>query len=156
MELRQRRQALERAVQAEIRHDIAEFPARKLLPELGKPGEDFGGRGDKIELRVGGAQIVCQQIGMDDDAVLRRGTGREQAAERVAGTIGEVLRAEQGIAERQAGGDAVFPRQRQDIPRVLIAKADTTAAPDAAGGRAVDRADGAPVVEIVPVGLEQG
>ena len=62
-----------------------------------------------------------------------------------------MLRPQQGIAERQAGGDTVVPQQGKRVARVAVAAADAPAAPEAALRRAVDRANAAPVIKILPV-----
>ena len=92
---------------------------------------------------------------MDDHAVLRAPALREQAAQGIAFRVGEMLPAQQRIAEGQPGRNAVFPRQGQHLPRVMVARAHAAAAPEAVLRRTVQRADGAPVVEVLPVGAEQ-
>lgn len=57
---------------------------------------------------------------MDDHAVLRPAGFREQAAERIAGWIGQMGLRQKGIAERQPGGKAVFLRQRQNRARSCL------------------------------------
>ena len=88
---------------------------------------------------------------MDDDAILRPIAFGKQTAERVAFLVGKVLLTEQRVAERQAGGNAVFPREGKRLLRGAVAGADASAAPDAVRRRAVDRADPAPVVKVLPV-----
>ena len=93
--------------------------------------------------------MLCQQVGMDNDSVFS--ARFEQAAQRIAARVGQVLRPQQGIAERQAGGDTVVPQQGKRVARVAVAAADASAAPEAALRRAVDRTDAAPVIKILPV-----
>lgn len=149
--LRQCAQLFKGPVQPEIRHDEAERFALQLLPELGKAGQHLCRRRDKVESRIGSAQIVQQQVGMDDHAVLWPAGFREQAAERIAGWIGQMGLRQKGIAERQPGGKAVFLRQRQNRARVLLAAAHASAAPNAALRRAINRGDFAPIIKIFPV-----
>ena len=88
---------------------------------------------------------------MDDHAVLRPAGFREQAAERIAGWIGQMGLRQKGIAERQPGGKTVFLCQRQNRARVLLAAAHASAAPNAALRRAINRGDLAPIIKIFPV-----
>ena len=66
-----------------------------------------------------------------------------------------MFRFQQGIAEGQAGGDAVFPQQRQNLVGIVFPAADPSAAPDAVRRSAVDGADAAPIVKIFPVSIKQ-
>ena len=149
--LRQRTEVVKGLVQAEIRHDGRKIRPFQLLPELAEVCQDLGGRGDEAQLRVIGFQVVQQQVRVDDDAVLRAIAPGKRTAEGVAAAIRKVLRAEQRVAERQAGRQAIGPRQGQNLLRRPFAGADAAAAPDAVRRRAVERADGAPVVKIFPV-----
>ena len=55
---------------------------------------------------------------MDDHSVLLPlDSNRRQSA--LQRWVGKVLRLQQGIAEGQAGGDIVFPQQRQNLARDL-------------------------------------
>ena len=93
---------------------------------------------------------------MDDDAVGNATALRQQTAQGVASFIRQMLRSQPGIAEGQASGDAVLPRQGQYLTGGVATASDTAAAPETVLRRAVQRADIAPVVEIFPVGAVQG
>ena len=149
--LRQRKKLVKRLVQPEIRHDETEGFALQLLTKLGKIGQHFGRGRNEVELRIGGVQIVQQQVGMDDHTVLRTVCLRKQAAECIADRICEMRLGQKRIAERQAGGKTVFLRQRQNCVRILIAAAYAPAAPKAAFRRTVNRGNLAPVVKILPM-----
>ena len=99
-------------VQAEIRHHIAELCPAQLLCKLLESGQDFCGGRDQIQSRIVCLQVFGQQVGADDDPVLRDARRFELCAEGVALPVGKVLRPEQRIAEGQPGRDAVFPHQR--------------------------------------------
>ena len=66
-----------------------------------------------------------------------------------------MFRFQQGIAEGQAGGDAVFPQQRQNLMGIVLPAADPSAAPDAVRRSAVDGANVAPIEKIFPVSIKQ-
>ena len=66
-----------------------------------------------------------------------------------------MFRFQQGIAEGQAGGDAVFPQQRQNLMGIALPAADPSAAPDAVRRSAVDGANVAPIEKIFPVSIKQ-
>ncbi|MBQ3669041.1 MAG: hypothetical protein II920_07435 [Clostridia bacterium] len=61
----------------------------------------------------------------------------------------------QRIAEREPRRNAVFIHKPLYVPRSVLAKADAPSAPEAIGGGAVDRADLAPIVKILPVLAKQ-
>ena len=149
-------QLVEGSVQTEIRHDIAKLRPRKLPPQQGKIRQYLCGGGDKVERRVCFAQVVQQQLRVDDHAVWRAAACSKQPAELAARRIREVFRAEEGVAEGQAGFDVVFLHQRQHLARVVRPRADAPAAPETVRRGAVDRADIAPVVKIRPMAAEQG
>ena len=69
-------------------------------------------------------------------------------AERIAARITQMLRAQEGVAERQARRNAVITHQRQHIPRARLPRPDAPAAPQAIRRCAVNRADVAPIIEI--------
>ena len=66
-----------------------------------------------------------------------------------------MFRFQQGIAEGQAGGDAVFPQQRQNLMGIMLPAADPSAAPDSVRRSAVDGANVAPIEKIFPVSIKQ-
>lgn len=142
-------QLLQRRIQAEIRHDIPKLRPRQLLTERREVRQDLCRGRDEIQPRIMLPQVIHQQVGMDNDSVFS--ARFEQAAQRIAARVGQVLRPQQGIAERQAGGDTVVPQQGQRVARAAVAAADASAAPEAALRRAVDRANAAPVIKILPV-----
>ena len=94
-------------------------------------------------------QVLQQQIGMDNDAIPSRLI--ELCTKAVAGFVRKALLPKQGIAEGQPGGYAVFSRQCQNFSRIIVSKPHTTPAPDAVRRCAVDGADVAPVIEVLPV-----
>ena len=155
LRLREGGKCVKLPVQAKIRHDITEIRAIELAFELAEIGEHLGGRGHEVKTRPALRQILEQQVGVDDDAVLHAAALREQAAQRIAFPVGQVLLAEQGIAERQTRGDAVFLHEREHIARRSLSEPGAAAAPETVRRRAVDRADFAPAVEIFPVLAEQ-
>ena len=148
---RQGAQLFQCRVQPEIRHHIPELRLFQFLPQLRKIGEYLGGGGNQIQLRPVLPQIIRQQIGMDDHAVWHTARLGKLLAQGVALRVGKVLSPQQGVAEGQPPGDAVFPQQRQHLARSCPAAGDASPAPDAAHRCAVDRADVAPVVKIFPV-----
>ena len=81
---------------------------------------------------------------------MNRAVSLKQSAQGVAFSVGQVLRAQERIAEGQARGDAVFPRKRRGVLRPVLAEPGAAAAPEAVRRRTVDGADFAPVVEIFP------
>ena len=94
--------------------------------------------------------------GQPQDAVFRFPALLKHGAESVAFPVRKMLLPQQGVAEGQAGGDAVCLRQRQDLPGVLLTGPHPAAAPDAVRRSAVDGADTAPVVKVVPVLIKEG
>ena len=147
----QRIQLPKRLIQPKIRYDIPEFFPLDLLFELRKRRQHFGRRGHQIQLVIFSFQICKQQFRMDDNAVLRSAALGKHPAKRVAPSVRKMFFPEQGIAERQSRRYSVFPRQRQNVPRPLFAKTGAPAAPDAVRRRAVNRANLAPVVKVLPV-----
>ena len=99
-------------------------------------------------------QVLQQQIGMDNDAIPSR--LMEQGAEAVASFVRKMFFPEQGVAEGQPGGNAVFPRQCKNFLWVIVSKSDAAPAPDAVRRCAIDGADVAPAIEIFPVFPEKG
>lgn len=77
-------------------------------------------------------------------------------AQGVALGVGEVLGPEEGVAEGEPGGDIIFRHQVQHCTGVLLPTAHPSAAPEAVRRSAVDGADPAPGVKILPAGPEQG
>ena len=148
---RQGAQLLQCRVQPEIRHHIPELRLFQFLLQLRKLGEHLGSRGYQIQLRPALPQIVRQQIRMDDHAVWHTACLGKLLTQGIALRVGKVLSPQQGVAEGQPSGDAVFPQQRQHLARSCPAAGDASPAPDAARRGTVDRADGAPVVKIFPV-----
>ena len=141
-------------VQPKIRDSIAEILPVHFAQELPKIGQHLCGGRYKIEVGIMTFQIFQQQIGMDNDAIPALLV--KQGAEAIALFIRKVLLPEQGVAESQSGGYAVFPRQCQNFSGVIVSKPDATPAPDAVRRCAVDGADITPVVEILPVFPEKG
>ena len=72
----------------------------------------------------------------------------QHLAERIAARITQMLRAQEGVAERQARRNAVITHQRQHIPRARLPRPDAPAAPQAVRRCSVNRADVAPIIEI--------
>ena len=138
-------------VQAEIRHHIPEGLAAQLPRKVPKVREHLGGGGDEVQPRIGFPEIVQQQLGMDNHAVLGPVVFLQQPAERVAPCVGKVLLAQQGVAEGQPGRNAVVPRQSKGRLRIAAFRPDATAAPDAVRRSAIEGADFAPVVEVFPM-----
>ena len=99
--------------------------------------------------------MVQQQVRGDDHAVFDGPVFLEQGAQGIALRVGEMLLPEQGVAEGEARGDRVLPRQRSRVFRPFVAEAHAAAAPEAIGRRAVDGADFAPVVKVFPAAAEQ-
>ena len=75
----------------------------------------------------------------------------EQGAETVTGFVRKMFLPEQGVTEGQPGRNTVFLHQCQNFPGVIVSKPQTPSAPDAVRRCAVDGADVAPAVEILPV-----
>ena len=148
-------QLAEGPVQPEIRHHIAELRPLQLPAQQGKIRQHLGGGGDEVQPGIGPAQMVQQQVRVDDDSVLRAGAFRQQAAQPVAAGVRQVLRPQQGVAEGQPGGDAVFPGQGQHLPGVPVPGPHPAAAPDAVRRCAIQGGDAAPIVKILPVLPEQ-
>ena len=148
-------QLAEGPVQPEIRHHIAELRPLQLPAQQGKIRQHLGGGGDEVQPGIGPAQMVQQQVRVDDDSVLRAGAFRQQAAQPVAAGVRQVLRPQQGVAEGQPGGDAVFPDQGQHLPGVPVPGPHPAAAPDAVRRCAIQGGDAAPFVKIFPVLPEQ-
>ena len=148
---RQSAQLFQCRVQPEIRHHIPELRLCQFLLQLRKLREHLGGGGNQIQLRPALPQIVRQQIGMDDHAVWHTAAFCKLFTQGVALRVGKVLGPQQGVAEGQPPGDAVFLQQRQHLARSCPAAGNASPAPDAARRCAVDRADGAPIVKIFPV-----
>ena len=148
-------QLAEGPVQPEIRHHIAELRPLQLPAQQGKIRQHLGGGGDEVQPGIGPAQMVQQQVRVDDDPVLRTGAFRQQAAQPVAAGVRQVLRPQQGVAEGQPGGDAVFPGQGQHLPGVPVPGPHPAAAPDAVRRCAIQGGDAAPIVKILPVLPEQ-
>ena len=98
--LRQSVQLVKCLVQTKVRHNVPKRVARQLLPELRKCGQDLGGRGDEVKLRVFRLQMAQQPLRVDDDAAARPTPG-EKPAKRVALPVGEVFLPQEGIAECQ-------------------------------------------------------
>ena len=91
-------------------------------------------------------QVLQQQIGMDNDAIPSRLI--EQGAEAVALFVRKMFLPKQGIAEGQAGGNAVFLHQCQNFLGNIVSKPHTPSTPDAICRCAVDGANVAPVIEV--------
>ena len=144
-------QLAEGPVQPEIRHHIAELRPLQLPAQQGKIRQHLGGGGDEIQPGIGPAQVLQQQVRVDDDSVLRAGAFRQQAAQPVAAGVRQVLRPQQGVAEGQPGGDAVFPGQGQHLPGVPVPGPHPAASPDAVRRCAIQGGDAAPIVKILPV-----
>ena len=66
-----------------------------------------------------------------------------------------MLGTEQRIAEGEAGGNPMGLHKFRHVLRPVVAKADAAAAPETVGGRAIDGADLAPVIKILPVIVKQ-
>ena len=143
-------------VEPEIRHHVTKLRPGKLFFQIVEIRQDLGGGGHEVQAGIGPPQVVQEQVRMDDDAVPGAGAVFQQAAEGIAPGITQVLRPEQGIAEGEPGGDPIVPQQGQDPPGVRGAVFHTAAAPETIPGGAVDGADLAPVVEILPVLPVQG
>ena len=93
---------------------------------------------------------------MDDDAgvVLARTVftcALEHPAQCVALRIGQMLFANQRIAESEPCRNPVFLHECHNLFRFGIPETDTPAAPDAVAGRPVNGADFTPVVKVFPV-----
>ena len=86
-------------IEPEIRHHIGKILPGRLLPERFKLREDFGGGRDEIKLRVVLFQVARQQVGMDDDAVLRAAAFCQQPAKRIAALVRQMLLSQQRVAE---------------------------------------------------------
>ena len=149
--LRQLSERLQRLVQAEIRHHEAEFRPRELMTQIGEIRQYLRGRGDEIELRIVGPEIVDQQIGAYDHAVFRCRAFRKQTAQCIAGRILQMLRLKHGITEGESRRDTILPHERPHLLRGGGAIADAPATPDCVAWCTIDRADPAPVVEVRPM-----
>ena len=153
--LGQRIQPVKRPVQAEIRHHVEEILTSQLALQLLEFRQYLGGGGNQIEPRIASLDVIEQQIRMEDHAVSGPLALLEAPAERIASPVGKMLFAQKGIAECQPGGDPVLPHQRQNRLRIAISGSDPAAAPDAVRWSAVDRADIAPIIEVLSVPAEQ-
>lgn len=67
-----------------------------------------------------------------------------------------MFRLKKRIAESQPGRDLVGVQKSFDLFRIIIAEADPASAPDTVTWRSVNGPDLAPIVEPVPVGIEDG
>ena len=133
-------------VQPKIRDSIAEILPVHFAQELPKIGQHLCGGRYKIEVGIMTFQIFQQQIGMDNDAIPSRLI--EQFTEAVALFVRKMFLPKQGIAEGQAGGNAVFLHQCQNFLGNIVSKPHTPSTPDAICRCAVDGANVAPVIEV--------
>ena len=97
-------------VQPKIRDNIAKILMVHCIQKFLKVRQHLCGGGYQIEVGVVLFQMLQQQIGMDNYAVPSR--LMEQGAEAVALFVRKMFLPEQGVAEGQPGGNAVFPRFR--------------------------------------------
>ena len=142
-------------VQAEIRHDIAKFRTLQFCLQLPEFRQNLCCRGDEIEIWIPLPKVSKQQVRTENHSVPDRPAAFKQGAQRIAVSVGEMLGPEQGIAEGEAGGNPMIPHERRHILRPVVTEADAPAAPETVGGSAVDGANLTPVIEKLPVTLEQ-
>ena len=88
---------------------------------------------------------------MDDHAVDAGALFLKQPAEPAAFIIRQVLRLQQGIAEGQPGGNAVFPEQGKHFLSGRAAFLQPAAGPQGIRRRSVNGADARPRVKEIPV-----
>ena len=144
-------QAVKSPVQPEVRHHIAKlFPVQFRLKLL-KLRQDLRRRGDQIEAGKVFLQIPQQQLRTHDHSVRDRSVSLKQLAQSVAFPVGEMFHAQQRIAEGEACGNRILPRQFRHVLRPVLSEADAAPAPEAVCRRAIEGTDLAPLVKILPV-----
>ena len=154
-DLRKGFQPVVRPVQPDIRHHTAEFRPVQLPLKKAEFREHLCGGGNKKESGIPLPEIRQQQVRTEDHTVSGGCVPFEQCAQGVAFPVREMLLPEQGIAEGQARGNAVFPHHRRCLFRLRVPEPDAAAAPEAVRRSAVNGADFAPVIKLFPVGAEQ-
>ncbi len=137
-------------VQPKVRDDKCVLRSLDLRFQICKVRQDLRCGRNKVELRIMLRKVSRQKIRTRDDAVAAAAL-RKDLTEPVAERIGKVGRGKEQVAEGKTRGNPVRFRERQNVPYGHISLSHSAASPEAPRRGAVEGADGAPVVEVLPV-----
>lgn len=175
LHVRKRAQFVNLPVESKIRNNVTEFVAVQLGDKRPEVRNHLRGGRYEIESGVLRLDVIEQKVRVNDDAcaapaLIMAGAVQtctvssavpsidkpsihalEHPAQLVTLCIGEVLFANQGIAEGEPCRNPVFLHECHNLFRFGIPETDTPAAPDAVAGRPVNGADFTPVVKVFPV-----